>query len=232
MGHDPEVTHEITDLHHQASADTETESSIVSVPPPSTGLRFHIARARASLGRFLNSRKVQLLILGLIILDLLIVLTEILLSLFAEPVCRPAAPGRKAHPVHNPTIVKVENILSIISLSILSSFALELLLRLFAFGIKHFTHHLLHLWDAVVIITSLVLTARLHGRAEEAAGLLIVLRIWRIVRVMESVAMGMKDTIGELEKEVKKLKRELGKTKDRNHELEERCRELEEGKFQ
>lgn len=79
--------------------------------------------------------------------------------------------------------------LSHISLGITTLFLIEIPLQLWAFGPKFYNpvytlHGSLHLFDAVVIITTFVLEVVLKGRERELAGLLILLRLWRLVKLV------------------------------------------------
>ena len=46
-------------------------------------------------------------------------------------------------------------------------------------------HAALHFFDAVVILTTFVLEVVLRGRERELASLLIVLRLWRLVKLVQ-----------------------------------------------
>lgn len=61
-----------------------------------------------------------------------------------------------------------------------------------------------------------------HGVLEEIASLVIVLRLWRVVKIVEEMSVGAEEQMEELEAQVEKLERE-------NAELEERLRALEAG---
>jgi hypothetical protein len=81
-------------------------------------------------------------------------------------------------------------VLSHISFVIVTLFLLEIPLALFAFGVKYYNplgrhpHAVLHLFDALLIITTFVLEAALKGAERELAGLLIILRLWRLVKLI------------------------------------------------
>jgi hypothetical protein len=81
-------------------------------------------------------------------------------------------------------------VLSHISLFITSFFLVEIPLTLWAFGFQFynpfgtFTHAGFHLFDACIIIATLVLEVLLKGRERELAGLLIVLRLWRLLKLV------------------------------------------------
>ena len=84
-------------------------------------------------------------------------------------------------------VEEAERALSWTSVAILGIFALEQAARLAVFGPRYFLH-LWHALDAVVIVSSLVLECVLRGVAQETVSLLIVFRLWRLVRVMHGVA--------------------------------------------
>jgi hypothetical protein len=67
---------------------------------------------------------------------------------------------------------------------------IEIPLTVWAFGVEFYnpfgkmTHSRLHLFDAVIIVTTFVLEVVLKGRERELAGLLIVLRLWRLIKLV------------------------------------------------
>lgn len=123
-----------------------------------------------------------------VVIDFAMSLTQIILSLLLPP--------------DYPNLLQTLTILSTISLVITILFALEIILHLSVFGYKYYLspsypHWFLHLLDAVVIMVTLVLEIVL-GSADgedsperEVVGLLIVLRLWRIVKILEAVAIGV-----------------------------------------
>jgi len=76
-------------------------------------------------------------------------------------------------------------------LAITAAFLVEIFFALFAFGPQFYNPFgktplaALHLFDAFVVITTFVLEVALKGREEELAALLIILRFWRIVKLVE-----------------------------------------------
>ncbi|KAG5353996.1 Voltage-gated hydrogen channel 1 [Termitomyces sp. J132] len=86
-----------------------------------------------------------------------------------------------------------------------------------------------HLFDACIIIITFVFEVGLKGRERELAGLLIVFRLWRIVKLVGGVAVGT----GEIEEEtaqrlaetleqLRNVKTELSVTRSENHVLRQR----------
>ncbi len=52
------------------------------------------------------------------------------------------------------------------------------------------THAGLHAFDALIIVTTFVLEIILRGKERELAGLLIVLRLWRLVKLVGGDFLG------------------------------------------
>lgn len=48
-------------------------------------------------------------------------------------------------------------------------------------------HASLHAFDALVIVTTFTLEVALRGKEKELAGLLIILRLWRLVKLVGGV---------------------------------------------
>lgn len=93
-------------------------------------------------------------------------------------------------PVEGPEAPIWLNILSRISLAITTLFLAEIPVTLWAMGpnfynpVGSFPHASLHLFDAFVIVATFVLEVVLRGRERELAGLLIILRLWRLVKLV------------------------------------------------
>ncbi|KAF8946013.1 hypothetical protein BGZ47_001507 [Haplosporangium gracile] len=104
-----------------------------------------------------------------------------------------------------------------LSLAIVSIFMLENLLKLFAFGPRYFwkgtPHWILHLIDALIILTSFLLEIFLKGAEQELSSLLIVFRLWRVLKLTGTVAIEVSEHdqahVALLEEKVKLLKQEL-----------------------
>ncbi|KAF7793115.1 hypothetical protein EIP86_004223 [Pleurotus ostreatoroseus] len=90
-------------------------------------------------------------------------------------------------------------------------------------------HAGLHLFDAFVIIVTFLLEVVLKGRERELAGLLIILRLWRLVKLVGGIAFGAgeieEETIKELEDTRRKLaqaNRDIEQLQDENSKLRSR----------
>ncbi|KAJ1567719.1 hypothetical protein HK405_005012 [Cladochytrium tenue] len=97
-------------------------------------------------------------------------------------------------------------ILRHLSTGILILFGFEIGLRLFVFGHRYFTRSPVHLFDAAVVILSIVFDFTLRGLAETVSGLIILLRGWRVIRVIDGVVLMQSD---EYEDEIKALKQKI-----------------------
>ena len=92
-------------------------------------------------------------------------------------------------------------VLSHISLAITTFFLVEIPVTIWAQGWGFYKpggqapHSSLHFFDAVVIITTFVLEVVLRGRERELAGLLIVLRLWRLVKLVQG--MHLEDSVSQ-----------------------------------
>lgn len=81
-------------------------------------------------------------------------------------------------------------VLAHISLVITTLFLIEIPLTLWAFGLEFYnpfgkvTLARLHLFDAAIIMATFVLEVVLKGRERELAGLLIILRLWRLIKLV------------------------------------------------
>ena len=94
-------------------------------------------------------------------------------------------------PVEGPEAPIWLNVLSHISLVITSLFLVEIPLSIWALGTKFYNpfggevpHAALHLFDAFVILTTFILEVVLRGRERELVSLLIILRLWRLVKLV------------------------------------------------
>lgn len=98
-------------------------------------------------------------------------------------------------------------------------FMVELIMCLWAFGLKYLKSWF-HLFDALVIIASFLIDSLTRGVVEEVASLVIILRLWRFVKIIEEMSVGASEKMEDiemkaeqLEKENAELKRELRRFK-------------------
>ena len=95
-------------------------------------------------------------------------------------------------------------------------FLLEIPLAVFGFGLRYYCRPL-HLFDAIVVVTTFVLDVLLRGQEAQIAGLLVLLRLWRLLKLTTSVAVGTEEyqeeeedtTVAKLRAQRDRLRREL-----------------------
>ena len=67
--------------------------------------------------------------------------------------------------------------------------------------------------DGLVIIASFVIDLLTHGILEEIASLVIVLRLWRFVKIVEELSVGASERMEEIEQQVELLEKENAELK-------------------
>lgn len=151
-------------------------------------------------------------------------------------------------------------VLATISLAITTLFLIEIPIALWTFGVRFYNpfsdvpHSTLHLFDAAIIITTFILEFVLKGRQRELAGLLIILRLWRLVKLVggnfkldpflpsrlttfpTGIAVGAAELGEETAEELEETKRQLegttialAKAREENRKLRGRVAWLETG---
>ncbi|KAI9811487.1 MAG: hypothetical protein M1827_005470 [Pycnora praestabilis] len=115
-----------------------------------------------------------------------------------------------------------QDVLGIVSLVFSCLFMAELLAAVFAFGLAYFKSWF-HCFDAAVIILGFVVDVLLHGVLEEVASLVVILRLWRVFKIVEEFSAGAQEQMEEmagriekLESENKELKKEVDGLKKSN----------------
>ncbi|XP_067932631.1 voltage-gated hydrogen channel 1-like [Watersipora subatra] len=181
---------------------------------------------REQIADFVHSRKFQIVVICLVLLDCILVISELLIDLKAfeneasvgrnlthtvskETVVSNDEPSLKkeiieAEEAEEPSLVAAE-VLHYCSIAILSIFLLELFAKLFAMG-KEFFHHKLEIIDAVIVVVSFALDIAFIDSEglSSVFGLLVLLRLWRIGRIVNGIVLSMKTQAD------KKLNKEKG----------------------
>lgn len=65
-----------------------------------------------------------------------------------------------------------------------------------------------HCFDALVITAGLVIDVLLRGVLEEVASLVIVLRLWRVFKIIEELSVGAEEQMEDLQERLEMLERE------------------------
>ncbi|KAM6052486.1 Voltage-gated hydrogen channel 1 [Chlamydotis macqueenii] len=160
--------------------------------------------------KLFSSHRFQILVVCLVILDALLVLGELLMDL------------KIIHPDKYNITPKVFHYLS---LSILTIFLVEVGFKVFVYR-REFFHHKFEVLDGIVVVVSFILDVVLIFREHEfeAVGLLILLRLWRVARIINGIILSVKTRS---EQQVSKLKQANLKLATRVEQLEHSCVEKE-----
>lgn len=65
-----------------------------------------------------------------------------------------------------------------------------------------------HCFDATVIVASFVIDVLLRGILEEVASLVIILRLWRVFKIIEELSVGAQEQTEALRERIELLERE------------------------
>uniref|UniRef100_A0A8C5L0R8 Voltage-gated hydrogen channel 1 n=3 Tax=Jaculus jaculus TaxID=51337 RepID=A0A8C5L0R8_JACJA len=149
----------------------DTEAGSVPVPKPRLDFR-------SVLRKLFSSHRFQVIIICLVVLDALLVLAELILDL------------KIIQPDQNKYAAKVFHYMSI---AILFFFMMEICFKIFVFRLEFF-HHKFEILDAIVVVISFVLDIVLLFQKHEfeALGLLILLRLWRVARIINGIIISVK----------------------------------------
>ncbi|XP_027545531.1 voltage-gated hydrogen channel 1 [Neopelma chrysocephalum] len=181
---------------------------------PDSEIKVEPARRQISfqymMKKLFSSHRFQIGVVWLVILDALLVLGELLMDL------------KIIHPDKYNITPKVFHYLS---LSILTIFLVEVGFKVFVYR-REFFHHKFEVLDGVVVVVSFVLDVVLIFREHEfeAVGLLILLRLWRVARIINGIILSVKTRS---EQQVSKLKQANLKLATRLEQLEHSCVEKE-----
>ncbi|XP_065836788.1 voltage-gated hydrogen channel 1-like [Oscarella lobularis] len=219
--------------------------------PPAKGCKGHRERMR----RFLTySRRFQIAIVVLVVLDCLIVIIELLMDLgiLIRNVCESndecpdklrnatcyLAPEDEGRTVcgyssgENTCLEEGKESISpaegmhVCGLIVLSLFLVEIILKLYCMDISFFKHKL-EVFDAIVVIVSFALDVAYSGNEDawDGVGLLILLRLWRVTRIINGIIISVKK---KSEKQAHEMSIEMDKLKAKIAEMQD---ELDQMKF-
>ncbi|XP_013413952.1 voltage-gated hydrogen channel 1 [Lingula anatina] len=136
---------------------------------------------RQKLRHILHTNKFQIGVICLVILDCLLVIAELLIDLEVFEI-------GEAKDELGPA-----KVLHYMSITILSIFLIEIFTKIFAMGLDYFKNKL-EVFDGIVVVVSFVLDVVFANQegAYGGIGLLIVLRLWRVTRILNGIIMSVK----------------------------------------
>jgi hypothetical protein len=172
-----------------------------------------LSKTRHEVGEMLESKRAHVVILSLTILDVLLVICEIAATLLGLD--------------HSKEAEQTLELFAHASLAIVTIFLLEIFLKLFAFGPQYFWKNtpfgLLHLADALIIVISFLLEVFLKGAEQELGSLLIIFRLWRIIKLTGTVtiktAEQSQSLVEEMQERIQELELQLSEAESENSRL-------------
>ncbi|XP_034546074.1 voltage-gated hydrogen channel 1 [Notolabrus celidotus] len=192
---------------HLEEEELHEDSEVLS---PATGMYPTTLTFRGALKRLYSSDRFQVVVVCLIILDAFFVLAELLIDL---------------------SVIKLEHghiapeIFHYLSLALLTFFMVELAGKLYAFRLEFFDHKF-EVFDGFVVVISFVLDVVFifHEDAFDGMGLLILLRLWRVARIINGILVSVKTRAHQ---QLHKLKESYDRLVQRVTELQEHNDKLE-----
>ncbi|KAL3857162.1 hypothetical protein ACJMK2_011878 [Sinanodonta woodiana] len=169
---------EVQQIHEVSKDICERKDSASSANSNSYETESEVTSFREKLKSIIHSHKFQIIIICFVFLDCLLVIAALLFDLEI---------------LHASEHSEVPHILHYASIGILSLFIIELIVKLYAVRLEFF-HHKIEIFDAVIIIVSFTLDVifRDHTGIESGTGLLIVLRLWRVIRIINGIVVSVK----------------------------------------
>lgn len=81
------------------------------------------------------------------------------------------------------------------------------------------------MFDATIIVVSFIFEMTLQGVEEEVASLIIILRLLRVVKIVDEISVGaeeqmkeLEDRLNESERDVRSLREEVARLKNLHHD--------------
>ncbi|KAK3576548.1 hypothetical protein CHS0354_011225 [Potamilus streckersoni] len=169
---------ELRKLNDDSEKVCERKDSTSSVESDSDETKPEVTSFREKLKSIIHSHKFQIIIICIVVIDCLLVIAELLFDLEI---------------IHTSEHSEVPHILHYTSIGILGLFIIELIVRLYAVRLEFFRHKI-EIFDAIIIIVSFVLDIVFRNATgpESGTGLLIVLRLWRVVRILNGIVISVK----------------------------------------
>ncbi|KAK5661680.1 hypothetical protein OQA88_9780 [Cercophora sp. LCS_1] len=165
----------------------------------------HLKRQAES---FLGSNTKHYIVLSLVVLDVGAILADIFIALVA---CDLHLEGEE-------WVLRTREGLHIVTLVFSSLFLVELLVTVWAYG-RSFFEDWFHCFDGFVILASFIIDVVTKGILEEIGSMIIVLRLWRFIKIVEELSLGRMEDI---EAKVENLRRENEELKSEAEALRSR----------
>ncbi|KAK0644524.1 hypothetical protein B0T16DRAFT_356452, partial [Cercophora newfieldiana] len=166
------------------------------------------AAARAETRAFLETKTKHYMVMGLVALDVLAILADVFIALMA---CDMRLEDEKEG-----TWVGVTRGALHVTAAVLSGvFLVELGVMIWLGGLGEFFEEWFYCFDAFVIVTSFVIDVVAHGTLEEIGSLIIVLRLWRVVKIVDELGVSAEERTQEMDRKLAVLERRVVKLEKR-----------------
>ncbi|KAK7420764.1 hypothetical protein QQX98_002568 [Neonectria punicea] len=163
---------------------------------PASNERWTIQNTREKTARFLSSKYGHYSVLALVSLDVLSMIADFILKLF------------KCEQVKSGTDWDLAlDVLGSMSLAFSCLFMVELIASVWAFGWNYFNSWF-HCFDAFIVVAGFITDVVLVGIIEEIASLIVVMRLWRVTKIIEELSLGAQEQSEDLEREMDGLRKE------------------------
>lgn len=186
---------------HDASEDLEN----------ATGQHLGQVSFRDSLRRLYSTERFQIVVVCLVVLDAIFVLCELLIDL---------------------SIIQADHhriapqVFHYLSLALLTFFMVELSGKIYAYRLE-FLHHKFEVFDAIVVVVSFILEIVYISKEDafDAMGLLILLRLWRVARIINGIILSVKNRAHHKVQKIKeineKLVHQVNELQERNTKMDQ-----------
>lgn len=141
---------------------------------------------RERFGKVLGSGRVHFAVVCLVLLDVLLVISEVILDLH---LCSLRTHEHDNHEAIESTKHTI-HILHLCSIAILGVFLFEILLKLIAYDVAFFRKPG-EVFDALLVSISFALDLKLTGEAATVVEMLLLLRLWRVTRIVHGAMMSV-----------------------------------------
>ncbi|RMZ84026.1 hypothetical protein DV737_g1302, partial [Chaetothyriales sp. CBS 132003] len=177
-----------------------------------------VERIRHWLRIFLNSKYGHYFVFLLVSLDIASIFAEFLITLH---ICE----HERDKGFNAETWERIEQILGDVGLAFSSLFIAELLASVFAFGLSYLKSPF-HIFDAIVIVVAFIIDLLLKGPLQEAGSLVVILRLWRVFKIVEEFSTNANDQMEDLYEEINHLKKENDKVRSESDNVKEEIDDL------
>ncbi|XP_066293497.1 voltage-gated hydrogen channel 1-like [Branchiostoma lanceolatum] len=183
-------------------------SSVVTSSDTSSSANAEPKTFREKLLHVLHSTEFQVAVVILVIVDCILVVFELLIDLGGIKLCEEAVKAECQNMGVTATMTPAEEaekeaecdhpapeILHYMSIAILTIFVIEIMFKIYAYQ-KDYLKHKMELFDAIVVIVSFCFDVAYanHEDAFDGLGLLVVLRLWRVTRIINGILMSVQHT--------------------------------------